>query len=278
MNGQVARMRNVAQISPGIWAGFTDAATGNLAFHVGDEAAAVAARRTALNHELAALLGTDVNLAYMNQVHGSTVAHVGGDHRPARINPAVDVPTADALVAAGGPAAGRGLAVMVADCVPVVLGGHSSLGEPVVAVAHAGRQGVELNVVAAVVAQMRAAGARNIAAQLGPSVCGGCYEVPAALRRSVGARVPEAFATTSWGTPALDLPAAVTAQLAQLGIGAVGPQACTMEDPRWFSHRRSQRGAWPEGRFIGFVAAAPHARPIRQDNLGSTDPGGLFPS
>ncbi|MEO8222139.1 MAG: MFS transporter, partial [Specibacter sp.] len=147
------------------------------------------------------------------------------------------------------------LAVMVADCVPVVLVGENSGGAPVLAVAHAGRPGVERGVVAAVVARMRDAGAKGIEAWLGPSICGQCYEVPEAMRAAVAAVVPEAYATTSWHTPALDLPAAVLAQLAADGVQAHPAGVCTLEDLRFFSHRRAVRDGEAEGRFIGFVTA-----------------------
>ena len=262
MNGQGVSMCSVSEISPGIRAGFTDVAAGNLAFHVSDEHADVALRRKAVNTKLRARIGPGVDLAYMHQVHGTEVAVLDSDGFTGNGHPipGAAFPTADAMVAVGEGAAARGLAVMVADCVPVVLaarcaGDGPAQGEPIVAVAHAGRPGVEQGVIAAVVGRMRAAGAGNIAAWLGPSVCGRCYEVPEAMRARVGEMVPETFASTSWGTPALDLPAGVLAQLAALGVAARPSGICTLEDPRWYSHRRSQRDHAPEGRFIGFVAA-----------------------
>ncbi|MHA7270365.1 laccase domain-containing protein [Arthrobacter sp. HLT1-20] len=242
------------QVRPGVWVGFTDITTGNLAFHVGDDRVEVARRRAALDSEVAALGGSAVSLplAYMNQVHGADVAHPA---RHDQHNAADFVPTADAMVSQE-----RALAVMVADCVPVVLVGESPGSAPVLAVAHAGRPGVEGGVLAAVVAQMRAAGAEEIEAWLGPSICGQCYEVPDSMRAAVAAVVPEAHATTSWDTPALDLPAAVLAQLAAAAVVAHPSGVCTLEDPRFFSHRRAVRDGEVEGRFIGFVttdAAAP---------------------
>lgn len=252
-------MWSTEQLRPGIWAGFTDAAAGNLAFHVGDEPAAVTGRRAAVDAEISRQAGHGVRLAYMEQVHGSCVAElIDGGFTVEGVNTGGTHPVADAMVAVGEQSTSAGLAVMVADCVPVVLAGETIDGEPVLAVAHAGRPGVEKGVIAAVVARMQAAGARNITAVLGPSVCGHCYEVPEAMRAAVAARVPEAFATTSWGTPALDLPAAVLAQLRTAGATATPSSICTLEDPRFFSHRRSVRDTKPEGRFIGFVAAHPH--------------------
>lgn len=238
------------QVRPGIWVGFTDTTAGNLAFHVGDAPAHVVDRRSAVEAALGRAGGNGGPLAYMNQVHGNHVAVIDAGHS------GPEAPTADAMVAAAG-ASAAGLAVMVADCVPVVLVGSTVVGEPVLAVAHAGRPGVEQGVIAAVVAQMRRSGAVAIESWLGPSVCGSCYEVPEAMRASVTAKIPEAFATTSWGTPALDLPAAVLAQLANEGVQAHASGICTLEDTRYYSHRRSQRDGETEGRFIGFVSAVP---------------------
>ncbi|POH58225.1 laccase domain-containing protein [Arthrobacter glacialis] len=237
------------QVRPGVWVGFTDTTAGNLAFHVGDDSVEVTRRRDALDSELAALGSSTASLplAYMNQVHGAVVAHPTPPPL-GEANAADTVPTADAMVSLD-----RALAVMVADCVPVVLVGEKPGGSPVVAVAHAGRPGVESGVIAAVVAQMRSAGAEGIEAWLGPSICGQCYEVPDSMRAAVSAVVPAAYATTLWNTPALDLPAAVLAQLAAAAVLAHPAGVCTLEDPRFFSHRRAVRDGEVEGRFIGFV-------------------------
>lgn len=235
------------EIIPGVWAGFSDVTAGNLALHVGDGAEQVLRRRADVNAALASVTGGAVELAYMNQVHGCAVVRPGGA--------AGEAPTADAMVARSAAECEAGLAVMVADCVPVVLAGTAADGSPRLAVAHAGRPGVAAGVIGAVMAELADSGARNILAWLGPSVCGRCYEVPQEMRQRVAAVVPEAFATTSWGTPALDLPAAVAAQLGAAGATVRRSEVCTLEDPHWFSHRRAQRENAAEGRFIGFIAA-----------------------
>lgn len=255
-------MVNAEQVRPGIRVGFTDTTAGNLAFHVGDNADRVAGRRTALQEVLDPNAAAGTGLFYMNQVHGSDVALVkagsAGQDSAARV-----APTADAQVMEVPHGSGGGLAVMVADCVPVVLVGESADGSTLmpgsrlIAVAHAGRPGVEAGVIGAVVAELRRLGANGIEAWLGPSVCGRCYEVPADMRDAVAHKVPEAHATTSWGTPALDLPAAVLAQLRRNGVVAHSSGICTLEDSRYYSHRRSQRDGEPEGRFIGFVHCSP---------------------
>ena len=145
---------------------------------------------------------------------------------------------------------GEPLAVMVADCVPVVLvGDRAAGGTPVLAVVHAGRPGVASGVVPAAVTRMRDLGAARLSAWIGPSVCGGCYEVPEDMRRDVAARVPAAWCTTTRGTPGLDLPAAVRSQLQDAGVAVEYSGNCTLEDERLFSYRRDPG----TGRFAGLV-------------------------
>lgn len=234
------------EVAPGIVVGFTDSSSGNLANHVNDLPEAVTSNRDLLNAEITALTGsaTKVELRYMNQVHGNQVALISPEAERS------NAPTADAMVSAGTP-----LAVMVADCVPVVLVGEGADNQLLFAVAHAGRPGVEKDVVSSTVSELRKAGAAKISAWIGPSVCGKCYEVPAQMREAVAAREPASFSTTSWGTPALDLPAAVAQQLNRADVMVVDVGVCTLESSNFFSHRRAVRDGETEGRFIGFVAS-----------------------
>ena len=232
---------------PGVWVAFTDAAAGNLALHVGDDPAEVRRRRRTIEEALE-LSGPGFH--YMNQVHGNAVAGIGAaasgpSGTPSAEAPTADAPTADAMVSLGEP-----LAVMVADCVPIVLvGDRAQELAPVLAVVHAGRPGVASGVVPAAVARMRELGAAEPAAWLGPSVCGSCYEVPESMQDDVAARVPAARCTTSRGTPGLDLPAAVRSQLEAAGARVEYSGGCTLEDPRLFSYRRDPG----TGRFAGLV-------------------------
>jgi polyphenol oxidase len=209
----------------------------NLGGAVGDDPAAVTA-----NRELAARsLGFDpAAVVWMHQVHGRNVAVAG------RPRPAGAVPAADAVVTADPDLA---LAVLTADCVPVLL------ADPVARVAgaaHAGRPGLLAGVVPAAVEAMVALGAapERVTAVTGPAVCGRCYEVPEAMREEVSAVVPEARATTGWGTPALDIVAGVHAQLARLGVQTRERSAvCTRESQDHFSYRRDRT----TGRLASYV-------------------------
>jgi copper oxidase (laccase) domain-containing protein len=63
--------------------------------------------------------------------------------------------------------------------------------------------------------------------------------VPADLAAQVAAVEPAAACRSATGTPALDLPAAVRAQLARCGVEVPDqPHLCTREDARFYSHRR----------------------------------------
>ena len=81
----------------------------NLGVHVGDDPALVAANRAAVAAALVGCPPTGWSIA--NQVHGATVVHVDGPWAGAP-------PDADALVTT---TADLALAVLVADCVPVLL-------------------------------------------------------------------------------------------------------------------------------------------------------------
>lgn len=202
---------------------FTDAA---LDLREGEELTATLA---ALGADL------DVELARSCQVHGDDVVTVEDP---------TAVPEADALVTTRRRTA---LVVRVADCVPVLLADPAA---GVVGAAHAGRRGVELDVVTRTVERMRALGARDVRAWIGPHVCGGCYEVPEAMRAEVAERVPPTYAETTWGTPSLDLGAGVAAQLAAAGVEVAVVPGCTREDARLHSHRRDGAAS---GRFAGLV-------------------------
>ncbi|NJP51064.1 peptidoglycan editing factor PgeF [Streptomyces sp. SBST2-5] len=209
----------------------------NLGGAVGDDGDAV---RT--NRELAAKsLGVDpARVVWMNQVHGAAVTVVDepwGD-RP--------VPGTDAVVTTR---RGLALAVLTADCVPVLLADPVA---GVVAAAHAGRPGLVAGVVPAAVRAMTGLGAdpARIVARTGPAVCGRCYEVPEAMRAEVAAVEPAAHAETSWGTPAVDVGAGVHAQLERLGVrDREQSPVCTLESDDHFSYRRDRT----TGRLAGYV-------------------------
>jgi len=174
------------------------------------------------------------------QVHGRAVLTVTRDTDPQ----ALATTAADALATTE---RGLGLAVRAADCV-LVLFADSSAG--VVAAAHAGRVGLADGVLVATLERMAELGSQEVTAWIGPHICGECYEVPAELRDSFTAAHPAAWATTSWGTPGLDLGAAAQAQLTELGARVVRVDPCTRSTPSLHSYRRDGAAS---GRQAGLV-------------------------
>ncbi|MGJ5828746.1 peptidoglycan editing factor PgeF [Streptomyces ossamyceticus] len=210
----------------------------NLGGAVGDDAAAVTT-----NRELAAKsLGLDPGrVVWMNQVHGADVAVVDGPW-----GSTADIPSVDAIVTTG---RGLALAVLTADCVPVLLADPVA---GVAAAAHAGRPGMVAGVVPAAVKAMIELGAdpARIVARTGPTVCGSCYEVPEAMRADVAAVEPTAYAETSWGTSSVDVSAGVHSQLERLGVhDREQSPVCTLESRDHFSYRRDRA----TGRLAGYV-------------------------
>ncbi|GAB2958599.1 peptidoglycan editing factor PgeF [Amycolatopsis acidiphila] len=195
----------------------------NLGDHVGDDPAAVAANRK----RLAAELGL-TKIAWMEQVHGRTVTVVDGtETAPAEAT--------DALVTA---TPGVAVVVLVADCVPVLLGDAEA---GVVAAVHAGRVGARIGVLPAALKVMQEVGAElgRIEVLLGPAICGEDYEVPAEMARDVEKHLPGSATRTRKGTPGLDLRAGLWRQLADAGVGKIGVDPrCTFEEQSLFSYRR----------------------------------------
>ena len=197
----------------------------NLGGGVGDAAEAVAANRHRLADELG--LGRD-RLVWMEQVHGRNAEVVDGPRTEA-------VEATDAIVTTEPSLA---LIALCADCVPVLLADPEA---GVVGAAHAGRVGARVGVVPAALDAMKRVGAAidRIEVLLGPSVCGECYEVPAAMRADVEKHLPGSACKTRTGTPGLDIRAGLWRQLADAGVAKIGlDPRCTVEDKTLFSHRR----------------------------------------
>jgi hypothetical protein len=177
------------------------------------------------------------DLVFAAQVHGPRVARVGRTDRGRGVEDhATAVPGVDALVTTD---PGVGLAVLAADCVPLLL---VAPGRAVAAV-HAGRAGLEAGVVPAALAALRAAAGdpAGVVAVAGPAIGPCCYEVEQALADRVAAAVGPIADRTRWGTPSLDLVAGVEAQLRADGVTRIERVGeCTRcGGGPWFSARAS---------------------------------------
>lgn len=195
---------------------FTDRSHGNLAVGSVD----VDDRRRAV---------AETPWTWLHQIHGSRVVVVTrpGEHAGVK---------ADAAVTATD---GCVLAVQVGDCAPVAL-----VADGVVGVAHAGWRGLAEGVLPATVDAMRRLGAGPITATLGPCIRAGCYEFGVDDLDRVAATLGEGVrGTTSVGTPALDVPAAVRASLGGVGVtDLVDLGVCTACSADHWSHRARAEG------------------------------------
>ena len=208
-------------VSQGVFTSF------NLGDHVSDDPADVQANRALLASKFGPV-------QFMNQVHGSRIVIIE--------SVTDETPTADALVTG---IAGLSLAVMVADCIPLLLVSKEAVGA-----IHVGRAGLVNRIALKAIHTMRSLGSIDIHAILGPSICGACYEVPFEMQQDVMQEHPRAFATTRKGTPGLDLPKALIADLVSAGVSYEASTSCTYEDEMYFSHRRQN----PTGRFAGVIS------------------------
>ena len=199
----------------------------NVATHVGDDHATVLINRSRLESDLA------MPIQFMEQVHGNAIATIDGQ--------IVSPPTADALITRN---TGIALAVMVADCIPLLLASSQT-----VAAVHVGRKGLMNEVALTAIQEMRSFDSTEISAVVGPSICGQCYEVSQDVYDDVTKSFPLAASKTRDGGFALDLSRALIDQLQSTGVKVVDEGRCTVEDKNLYSYRRDG----VTGRQVGVV-------------------------
>lgn len=208
----------------------------NLAQHVGDDVAQVAANR----QQLQQALGLQNSPLWLTQVHGVAVAEAGRDAQNIEADAAVSRQV------------GAAAAVMTADCLPVLF--YSLTPSPVVAAAHAGWRGLCAGVLEQTVAAMKV-DPSTIHCWLGPAIGPHQFEV--------GPEVKQAFVAHSYGAAsAFTLAAnnkcfanlAMLAQqrLAPLGVASItASHLCTVTDARFYSYRRAK--GQPTGRMASLI-------------------------
>jgi polyphenol oxidase len=199
----------------------------NLGAHVGDEPDKVRQNR----RQLREAHGLPREPLWLEQLHGIQVV----DADRALTDAAQTPPRADAAVSRR---AGTVLAVLVADCLPVLLAARDGSA---VAVAHAGWRGLAAGVLEATVAAL--AGHGPLQAWLGPAISSRHFEVGAEVREAFVAHAPTAavaFTINPRGRWQCDLQALARARLAAAGVSSVhGDTACTYAEPRrFYSYRR----------------------------------------
>lgn len=223
-------------------------ASANLGLHVGDDPDAVVENR---RRAAAAVGATLDDLVICEQVHGADVVVVGPRDAGRGTRSRSDAPVGDAVVTT---TPGLAVAMLVADCVPIVLVDPTA---GVVACVHAGWRGTVAGVAAATIDAMVSVGAdpNRLVAGIGPAIDAERYvvgpEVAEAVADALGDDAADALAPGEGDRWHCDLVAANRITLLRAGLrpDAVHTSGRSTDDPAFFSDRRAR----PCGRF-GVVA------------------------
>lgn len=225
----------------------------NLGQHVEDGEEAVAANRRRFSDALG------MEPVFMQQVHGMTAISLDAV--------GADTPRADAAATT---LTGRACAIMVADCLPVLLATEDGR---CVAAAHAGWRGLSGGVVESALARMadlwdRRGFAPSFATEhcqawLGPCIGPGAFEVGDEVKRAFVDEDPGAAACFRPGDRAgksfADLPALARRRLRHAGVDRVyGNDSsrawCTVSNPeRFYSYRHASQTGTPTGRMAACI-------------------------
>jgi YfiH family protein len=193
----------------------------NLALHVGDDQARVIANRQQLVNTLA----LPAEPEWLVQTH-STDCVIVEEERNREADAAITrIPNTP-------------LAIMTADCLPIVL--CNPAGTEIAAI-HAGWRGLANGVIENTLEKMKS-GPNTLMAWIGPAICQDCYQIGEEVRETFSARYPYTKATFSlkgshWHA---NLSKMAELILHAQGVQAVYPSgACTFErNNEFYSYRR----------------------------------------
>ncbi|WP_058368622.1 peptidoglycan editing factor PgeF [Psychrobacter sp. ENNN9_III] len=231
----------------------------NLGLHVDDNPTQVLDNRMRLlatiNHHLRTQQRAPISrLCWVNQVHGKQIHDVDAD--PLSMRPA----DADAMVSQQD---GLGLAIMTADCVPIVLYQPAS-GQ--IAAIHAGWQGLACGIISTTIKRFTESGEikawigvcisqenYEVDKQVRDKLLAGCIEYQSLLAQDMSNtdRFDQLYAVdsdvhSSTNTDShtdkikLDLPKLAADQLSAAGVILANETSinCSYSDPRYYSYRR----------------------------------------
>ena len=232
----------------------------NLGLHVGDDSMQVHQNRAHLLQSLQQYHPALNSIHWLNQIHGNDIYQVTDKIGTAAIS-------ADAHITRLPNVA---LAIMTADCVPVMIATHAADDNKLIAAIHAGWQGLSKNIIAKTVQKMVhqfdfAAGdnapaemhkvTRGWQAWIGASIAQSSYEVDSRVKDAVLSvlNVSEVVATQLFQPNAdkvghyfADLPAIAELQLKACGIHQVHKSGLDSHgDARFYSYRRQTQHQLP---------------------------------
>jgi len=186
---------------------------------------------------------------FLSQVHGVEAVAVDSSLHPEQVRALQgDI----VLTSEQGTAA----AIRTADCVPVLIGCRSTRW---VAACHSGWQGCVRGAASAAVHALRAQGASDLVAAIGPHISAAAFEVGDDVAAQLLDASPDKSIVQRVGEKAhVDLRRMVRAQLreAQLKDDAIDDVlGCTVREPeRYFSYRRDKN---PSGRMLSVIVSSP---------------------
>jgi len=227
----------------------------NLGGHVGDDPEAVAENR----RRLAAALGAD-RLTFADQRHTDRVAVVtrdlagrGDDGAATAAFPATDAMVTDRP--------GVALAILVADCAPVVL---YDPGRRAIGVAHSGRVGTIKGIVPKTIAAMTAAFGSvpaDLLIGIGPAIGAASYEIgateTAAVAAAFGPAAKKLLIENRPGHALFDLRGAIRGQLDAAGVASGNVHDLAVDTRTSTDDFFSDRAARPCGRFAALAVLWP---------------------
>ena len=197
-------------------------ANNNLALHVGDDSAVVLANRDSLQQQIGA-----ESIQWLDQTHSCVCIH-------STLATAQSAPQADAMWTT---MPGLALAILTADCVPILLW---SPEQSLVAAIHAGWRGLRDGVIEELVKSLPVSG-QALQAWIGPCISQSCYEVGEEVWSAFVAEDASALLPVSDGAGKRLISLSVIAahRLSVLGLSQVKQSGfCTYADARFYSYRR----------------------------------------
>lgn len=182
-----------------------------------------------LSRDIEEVVGGDIDLLHVNQVHSSVVRSEDEIVEAHEVGKLLE---GDAIVANS---PGVALGVLVADCAPVAL----ASSEGVFACVHAGWRGIYEGVLESTISKMVLMGATSISAFIGPCIKSECYEFRGREIEELASKFgPSIIGRTSWGTQSLDIVTTIERLLLNEGIKGISSSTeCTACGADYFSFR-----------------------------------------
>ena len=187
-------------------------------------------------YRLQNLIGAS-RITWMKQIHGKRVVEVGSSDK-------AELADTDACWTRE---RGIGLAVLTADCLPVVI---TSEKRDWLGIAHAGWRGLALGIIGKLIS-CYSCSSSELVAWIGPSISKKKYEVGQEVWSIFEEQHPDSVLMDSSDSSSekrfLNLVSVAESQLIEAGVGMVYSSGlCSYSDARFFSARRVQRSATRE--------------------------------